>query len=81
MSGRKQSKIESAVLCGMFHTWGINRMKRLKDFKITERISCQTIEVLPMQFGFDEATRRIAMHHAKRVILKHREEIQKLAYK
>lgn len=56
-------------------------MKRLKDFKITERVSCQTIEVLPMQFSFDEATRRIAMHHAKRVILKHREEIQKLAYK
>lgn len=58
-----------------------NVMKRLKDFKITERISRQTIEVLPMQFGDDEATRRIVMHHARRVILKHREEIQKLAYK
>lgn len=56
-------------------------MKRLKDFKITERISCQTIKVLPMQFGDDEATRRIVMHHAKGVILKYREEIQKLAYK
>ena len=56
-------------------------MKRLKDFKITERVSRQTIEVLPMQFGDDEATRRIVMHYAKRVILKHREEIQKLAYK
>ena len=65
----------------MFHIWVSNRMKRLKDFKITERISRQTIEVLPMQFGDDEATRRIVMHHARRVILKHREEIQKLAYK
>ena len=56
-------------------------MKRLKDFKITERISRQTIEVLPMQFGDDEATRRIVMHYARSVTLKHREEIQKLAYK
>ena len=56
-------------------------MKRLKDYKIIERIPRQTIDILPMQFGDDEATRRIAMHHAKRVILKHREEIQKLTYK
>ena len=56
-------------------------MKLLKDFKITERISRQTIKVLPMQFGDDEATRRIVMHHAKRVIRQHKEEIQKLAYK
>ena len=56
-------------------------MKRLKDFKITERISRQTIEVLPMQFGDDEATRRIMIHHARRVIRQHKEEIHKLAYK
>ncbi len=34
-----------------------------------------------MQFGDDEATRRIILHHARRVILQHKEEIQKLAYK
>lgn len=34
-----------------------------------------------MQFGDDEAIRRIAIHHAKRLILQHKEEIQKLAYK
>ena len=56
-------------------------MKRLKDFKITERISRQTIELLPMQFGDDEATRRIVIHHARRVIRYHKEEIQKLTYK
>ena len=56
-------------------------MKRLKDFKITERIPRQTIKVLPMQFGDDETTRRIVRHHARRVIRRHREEIQKLAYK
>ena len=39
------------------------------------------IKVLPMPFGNDEVTRRIVLHHAKRVILKHWEEIQKLAYK
>lgn len=54
-------------------------MKRLKDLKITERISRQTIKVLPMQFGDDEAPRRIVMHHARRVIRQYREELQKLA--
>ena len=56
-------------------------MKRLKGFKITERIPRPTVKVLPMQFGDDEATRRIVLHHVKRVILKHREELQKLADK
>ena len=63
----------------MFHTWGSNRMKRLKDFKINERISRPAVKVLPMQFGDEEVTRRIAIHHAKRVICQHREELQKLA--
>lgn len=34
-----------------------------------------------MQFGNDEVTRRIALHHAKRVIDQHKEEIQNLANK
>ena len=54
-------------------------MKRLKNFKITERIPRSAIKVLPVQFGDDEATRRIVLHHAKRVIRQHNEEIQKLA--
>lgn len=56
-------------------------MKRLKDFKITERIPRPTVKVVSMQFGDDEATRRIVQHHARGVILQHKEEIQKLAYK
>ena len=56
-----------------------NKMKRLKNFKITERIPRSAIKVLPMQFGDDEATRHIFLHHAKRVIRQHTEEIQKLA--
>jgi len=36
---------------------------------------------LSIQIGDDEATRRIAIPHVKRVILQHKEEIQKLAYK
>ncbi len=37
-------------------------MKLLKNFKITERISRQTIKVLLIQFGDDEVTRRIAIY-------------------
>ena len=65
----------------MFHTWGSNRMKRLKDFKITERISRPAVKVLPMQFGDEEATRRIALHHVRRVIFQYKQEIKKLVYK
>ena len=39
------------------------------------------IKALPMQFGDDEEARRIVLHHARRVILQHKEDIQKLAYK
>ncbi|MEO9346149.1 hypothetical protein [Acinetobacter radioresistens] len=56
-------------------------MKRLKDFKIPERIPCAAVKVVSMQFGDDEATRRIVLHPARRVIFQHKEEIQKLAYK
>ena len=65
----------------MFHIWGSNRIKRLKDFKLTERIPRSAVKVLSMQFGDDKATRRIVPHHARRLILQHKEEIQKLAYK
>ena len=56
-------------------------MKRLADFKNNERIPRSVIKALPMQFGDDEPTRCIVLHHARRVILQHKEEIQKLAYK
>lgn len=65
----------------MFYAWGINRMKRLKDFKIAEQISRPVIKALPMQFGDDEATRRMVLHHVKRVLAQHKEEIQNLANK
>jgi len=47
-------------------------MKRLADFKNNERIPRPVIKALPMQFGDDAATRRIALHHAKRVIGQHK---------
>ena len=56
-------------------------MRRLKDFKIDDRTPRPAIKVMLMQFGDDEATRRIVIHHARRVIRQHKEEIQKLAYK
>jgi len=56
-------------------------MKRLKDFKIPERIPRPAVKVVSMQFGDEKATRRIVLHHARCVILQHNEEIQKLAYK
>jgi len=43
-------------------------VKRLKDFKVTERIPRPTVKVVSMQFGDDEATRRIVLHPARRVI-------------
>ncbi len=60
---------------------GSNRVKRLKDFKVNERIPRPAVKVFPMQFGDDEETRRIVLHHTRRVILQHKEDIQKLAYK
>lgn len=56
-------------------------MKRLKDFKTTERIPRPAVKVFPIQFGDDEVTRCIALHHAKCVILQPKGEIQKLTYK
>jgi hypothetical protein len=79
---RKQFEIEKVLFYAeCFIYGGSNRMKRLKDFKLTERISRQTIKVLSMQFGDDEATRRIVIHNARRVIRQHREELQKLVDK
>ena len=45
---------------------GINRVKRLKDFKTIERIPRPALKVFPIQFGDDEETRRIVLHHARR---------------
>ena len=56
-------------------------MKWLKDFKVNERITRPPVKIFPMQFGDDEATHRIAIYYAKRMLFKHKEEIQKLAYK
>lgn len=56
-------------------------MKRLKDFKVNERIPRPVVKVFPIQFDDDEATRRIVLHHARCVILRQKEEIQKLTYK
>lgn len=50
-------------------------MKRLKDFKVTERISRPAVKFLSMRFGDDEATRRIVLHNTRRMILQHKEEI------
>ena len=41
-------------------------MKRLKDFKIPERIPRAAVKVVSMQFGDGEETRRIVLHHARR---------------
>lgn len=58
-------------------------IKRLKDFKVEDRKARPTIasQVLSMQFSNDEATKRIVMHSAKRVINQHKDELLELAYK
>ncbi len=58
-------------------------IKRLSNFTLENQRprSKIKVQVLGMQFGDDEATKRVVMHNAKRVIQQHKEEIQELAYK
>lgn len=58
-------------------------IKRLKDYTLANRKTRSTIatQVVPVVFGSDEATKRMVMHSAKRVINQHKDEIQELAYK
>ena len=58
-------------------------VKRLKDFKVEGRKARPAIagQVLPMQFSNDEATKRIVIYSAKRVIRQHKDELNELAYK
>ena len=44
--------------------------KRLKDYNLDQSSQREKVsgQVLPMQFSHDEATKRVVMHSAKRVI-------------
>ena len=57
--------------------------KRLKDYNIEQASSREKVsgQVLPIKFSNDEATKRVVMHSARRVIQQHKAEIQELAYK
>jgi 5-carboxymethyl-2-hydroxymuconate isomerase len=57
--------------------------KRLENYNSDDRKQRSAIkaQVLEMQFGDDEATKRVVMHSAKRVIQQHKAELQELAYK
>lgn len=57
--------------------------KRLEKYNSDDRKQRSAIkaQVLEMQFGDDEATKRVVMHSAKRVIQQHKAELQALAYK
>ncbi len=57
--------------------------KRLGDFKIENRKprSAMAGQLLSIPFDDNEATKRVVMHSAKRVIQQHKKEIQELAYK
>ena len=57
------------------------KMRRLIDFKNVKQRSRPIIEIIPMVFDNSQATQRIVLHHLKRVIHQHRDELQKLAYK
>ena len=58
-------------------------LKHIKGFKIEDRKSHATIalQVLPIQFSDDEATKRIVIHNVRRLIHQPKAEIQELAYK
>ena len=53
------------------------------DFKIENRKPCSAMagQLLSIPFDDNEATKRVVMHSAKRVIQQHKKEIQELAYK
>lgn len=57
--------------------------KRLEKYNSDDRKQRSAIkaQVLEMQFGDDEATKRVVMHSAKRIIQQHKAELQALAYK
>jgi hypothetical protein len=57
--------------------------KRLSDFKIENRKprSAMAGQLLSIPVDDNEATKRVVMHSAKRVIQQHKKEIQELAYK
>ena len=57
--------------------------KRLKDYSLDQVSNREKVsgQVLPIQFRNDEATKRVVMHSAKRVIHQHKAEIKELAYK
>lgn len=54
-------------------------MKKLADYKNRKRKSRPIIEVVPMIFDNNQATHRLVLHHVKRVIYKHSDELEKLA--
>ena len=57
--------------------------KRLKDYSLDQVSNREKVsgQVLTIQFSNDEATKRVVMHSARRVIQQHKAEIQELAYK
>ena len=57
--------------------------KRLKDYSLDQVSNREKVsgQVLPIQFSNDEATKRVVMHSAKRVIHQPKAEIKELAYK
>ena len=57
--------------------------KRLRDYSLENPIARTKTsgQVLPIEFSNNEATKRVVMHSAKRVIQQHKVEIQELAYK
>ena len=57
--------------------------KRLKDYSLDQVSNREKVsgQVLPIHFSNDEATKRVVMHSARRVIQQHKAEIQELAYK
>ena len=62
---------------------GMKMRKRLKDYSLDQISNREKVsgQVFPIQFSNDEATKRVVMHSAKRVINQHKAEIQELAYK
>ncbi|MDC5278289.1 hypothetical protein OHW85_22405 [Acinetobacter baumannii] len=56
-------------------------MKKLKDYQIQHRKIRSNFLLVSMQLGDDDASKRLVIHAARRIIQKHKDELNALATK
>ncbi len=59
----------------------LSNLQNAGDHNALSPVTKISRKAVPMQLGNDEATRRLVVNSAKRVIKQHQTELEKLAYK